>query len=162
MQWRGRWERGGASASVPRGSGPDGPLPFVLGHSMAECAERPPTWHQTDLGSKPASAFYEPFDLSQLPPFSVSLFPTNSVAVKSRNNVCEALVARNRHSRMTITKEKSDGYHWGDCCCYCFTHSSERYHRAYHGPFTASYISTCLISQGLCGIEGCALFIVPI
>lgn len=112
MQWRGRWERGGASASVPRGSWPDGPLPFVLGHSMAECAERPPTWHQTDLGAKPASAFYEPFDLSQLPPFSVSLFPTNSVAVKSRNNVCEALVAHSRHSRMIITEEKNDGYHW--------------------------------------------------
>ena len=106
MQWRGRWECGRASASVPRGSWPDGPLPFVLGHSMAECAERPPTWDQTDLGSKPTSAFYEPFDLSQLPPFSVSLFPTNSVAVKSRNDVCEALVAHNRHSRMIITKKR--------------------------------------------------------
>lgn len=84
------WECGGASASVPRRSWPDGPLPFVLGHSMAGCAKRPPTWHQTHLGSKPTSAFYKPFDLSQLLPFSLSLFPTNSFAVKSRNDVCEA------------------------------------------------------------------------
>ena len=58
VQWGGgRWECGGVSASVPRGSWPDGPLPFVLGHSIAGCAERLPTWDQTDLGSKPTSAF---------------------------------------------------------------------------------------------------------
>ena len=83
----GRWECGGASASVPRGSWPDGPLPFVLGHSMAECAERPPTWDQTDLGSKPTSAFYEPFDLSQLPP-SLCLCLLQIVLLESLGTMC--------------------------------------------------------------------------
>ena len=70
------------------------------------------------------------------------------------------LVAYNRHSRMIITKKKNDNYHWGNYYCYYFTHSSECYNSAYHGPFAALYMSTCPISQGLCGVEGCVFFII--
>lgn len=59
-------------------------------------------------------------------------------------------------------KKKNDNYHWGNYYCYYFTHSSECYNSAYHGPFAASYMSTCPISQGLCGVEGCVFFIISI